>query len=200
MSKRGRSNDLADLCQRASEGYQLSEDEIAAVTRAASAAGWNFKSGWSLEQFCTSILQQVQPYVVVAKSSRVNPRNRVFTVDIDLEIGNIPSQLYKAAAKTGSGDFFAYLNRQYEGDGAPYMYDIIEGAAEGHHLDILQKYYDGRYADALLKGAAKGGHLDLVQKALEHPESTDIDDAISNAQRNGHWHVVKYLQDRWSNQ
>jgi hypothetical protein len=82
---------------------------------------------------------------------------------------------------------------------------ILCGAYKGSHVTLIEylykctKMYKHKYDKSnLLSYACKGGNLELVKELIESGVEATFD-AFNMACEYGHWHLLKYLQDKTPN-
>ena len=78
----------------------------------------------------------------------------------------------------------------------------FEGAAEGGQLEIAQLLLrKGAYMHDSIKLAAKGGHIELVKLILDNSKNFELDvsDGLHSAAEGGHMDIIKLLLDKGGN-
>ncbi|KAH9111082.1 hypothetical protein LEN26_013550 [Aphanomyces euteiches] len=102
---------------------------------------------------------------------------------------------FSVAAKTNNVDLLAFLHTLHPDISLPL--DLIETAAGRGHLDLVRYLYEnglGRSTTAAMSQAARNGHLEVVKfLSLHRPEGCNIESAMAEAARSGHLDVVQFL-------
>ena len=102
------------------------------------------------------------------------------------------------AALMGYRDIVMDLIRRGADDYEEFYDDIAEAAAEGGHLDIIDKMLElggGNY-QAMAETAAEHGHLDIVKFIVEtNPGYVELNSVEERAEEGGHQHIVKWLSE-----